>query len=50
LCPCQAEAIASHGGEVTMPAFDIDGVGTLIMFEDTEGNIVGAMQYLPGVP
>lgn len=42
-----AEAIALHGGEVTMPAFDIDGVGTLIMFDDTEGNIVGAMQYLP---
>jgi len=28
-----------------MPKFEIPTVGTLIYFEDTEGNIVGAMQY-----
>lgn len=44
-----AEAINLHGGKVTMPQFDIEGVGTLIMFEDTENNVVGAMQYLPAL-
>lgn len=44
-----AEAIAANGGNVTMAPFEIQGVGTLVMFEDTEGNVVGAMQYLPGV-
>ena len=44
-----ADAIAEHGGKVTMPPFEIEGVGTLVMFEDTEGNVVGAMQYLAGV-
>ena len=28
-----------------MPKFYIPTVGTLIFFEDTEGNVVGAMQY-----
>ncbi len=32
-----------------MGPFDIQGVGTLVMFEDTEGNVVGAMQYQRGV-
>ncbi|MGE3180823.1 MAG: VOC family protein [Phycisphaerae bacterium] len=41
--------VEKHGGKVTMPAFTIETVGTLIKFEDTEGNVVGAMQYLPGV-
>ncbi len=26
----------------------IETVGTLLMFQDTEGNIVGAMQYVVG--
>ncbi len=43
-----AQAIEQHGGKVTMQPFVIEGVGTLIMFEDTEGNTAGAMQYLPG--
>ncbi len=43
-----AQAIEAHGGKVTMQPFEIEGVGTLIMFEDTESNVVGAMQYLPG--
>ena len=38
-----------HGGTLTMPAFKIETVGTLIKFQDTEGNSVGAMQYEPGV-
>ena len=32
-----------------MQACDIPTVGTLIMFEDTEGNRVGAMRYREGV-
>ena len=31
-----------------MPKFHIPTVGTLIFFEDTEGNVVGAMQYDEG--
>ncbi|MEQ8762523.1 MAG: VOC family protein [Planctomycetota bacterium] len=41
-----AEAIEAHGGKVTLQPMEIEGVGTLVMFEDTEGNQVGAMQYL----
>jgi hypothetical protein len=40
-----AVAVEEHGGTVTMPAMVIETVGTLIMFEDTEGNAVGAMKY-----
>jgi len=38
-------AIEKAGGTVTMPEFEIEGVGTLAMFVDTEGNVAGAMQY-----
>jgi predicted enzyme related to lactoylglutathione lyase len=38
-------AIEDHGGQVIMQPFRIDGVGELIFFQDTEGNIAGAMQY-----
>lgn len=41
-----AEAIAANGGTITLPAFCIEGVGTLVMFLDTEGNRVSAMQYV----
>lgn len=41
-----AAAIEAHGGTITMPPFLIETVGTLVMFLDTEGNRVGAMQYL----
>ncbi len=44
-----ASSIESHGGTVTMKPFLIEGVGTLVHFRDPEGNVVGAMQYLPGV-
>jgi uncharacterized protein len=35
-----------NGGKLVMPPFDIEGVGTLAFFLDTEGNRVGAMQYV----
>ena len=38
-------AVEANGGKVVMPKFHIPTVGTLIFFEDTEGNVVGAMQY-----
>lgn len=44
-----AAAIERLGGTVTMPPMRIEGVGTLMMFEDTEQNVVGAMQYDAGV-
>ena len=43
-----AKEVEAHGGKLTMPPFEIETVGTLITFEDTEGNAVGAMQYLEG--
>ena len=42
-------AIEAGGGRIVMQPYRIDGVGELIYFEDTEGNLVGAMQYEPGV-
>lgn len=44
-----AKAIVANGGTLTIQAMTIDGVGTLVMVEDTEGNTVTAIQYLPGV-
>jgi predicted enzyme related to lactoylglutathione lyase len=42
-------AVEAGGGKIVMPPYRIEGVGELIYFEDTEGNLVGAMQYDPGV-
>jgi len=42
-------AIEAGGGMIVMQPYRIDGVGELIYFQDTEGNLVGAMQYDPGV-
>jgi uncharacterized protein len=39
------KAVEAAGGKVVMPKFHIPTVGTLIFFQDTEGNVVGAMQY-----
>jgi predicted enzyme related to lactoylglutathione lyase len=39
------KAIEVNGGKIVMPKFEIPTVGMLIFFEDTEGNVVGAMQY-----
>lgn len=44
-----ASAIEAHGGTVTMGPFTLEGVGDLVMFADTEGNTVGAMQYVAGL-
>ena len=38
-------AVKEHGGKLVMPKTVISGVGTLIQFEDTESNVVCAMQY-----
>ena len=37
--------IAAAGGRLLAPPFYIEGVGRLAYFEDTEGNLVGVMQY-----
>jgi predicted enzyme related to lactoylglutathione lyase len=42
-------AVEAGGGRILMSPYRIEGVGELIYFEDTEGNLVGAMQYEPGV-
>lgn len=44
-----AKAIEEHGGKVTLAPMELEGVGTLLQFEDTEGNRACAMQYVPGV-
>jgi uncharacterized protein len=38
-------AIEAAGGRVLAPPFYIEDVGRLAYFEDTEGNLVGVMQY-----
>ena len=38
-------AIKGNRGTIVMPKFEIPTVGTLVFFEDTEGTIVGAIQY-----
>lgn len=42
-------AIAKAGGTVTTQPYTIEGVGTVVRFEDTEGNHVSAMEYVKGV-
>lgn len=42
----QAEAaVRKAGGKIVMPRTVLAGIGTLFFFEDTEGNILGAMEY-----
>jgi len=43
-----AAAVEANGGKIVMPKFHIPTVGTLIFFEDTEGNVAGAMQFEAG--
>ena len=38
-------AIAANGGKIVLDDHEIVGVGTLIRFEDTEGNVACAMRY-----
>jgi uncharacterized protein len=40
-----AAAVEASGGTIVMPKVAIPGVGQLIFFEDTEGNIAGAIQF-----
>jgi uncharacterized protein len=40
-----ASAIETNGGQVILPKTCINGVGWIIQFLDTEGNVVCAMQY-----
>ena len=40
-----SKAVLAAGGKIVMPKVTIPTVGTLIFFEDPEGNIAGAMQY-----
>jgi predicted enzyme related to lactoylglutathione lyase len=42
-------AVEANGGRILMAPYRIDGVGELAYFEDTEGNLVGAIQYEPGI-
>jgi predicted enzyme related to lactoylglutathione lyase len=38
-------ALVKAGGKILMPKATIPTVGTMIRFADSEGNVVGAMQY-----
>lgn len=38
-------ALQKNGGKLLMPKATIPTVGTMIRFADSEGNVVGAMQY-----
>ena len=40
-----AAAVEEHGGKVVMQKMQIPSVGWLIHFQDTEGNLAGAMKY-----
>ncbi len=40
-----AKAVAAHGGTTIMQKAVIVGVGTLMFFQDPEGNVFGAMEY-----
>lgn len=40
-----AGAIASNGGRIATPISAIPGVGRLFFFEDSEGNIAGAIEF-----
>ena len=42
-------AIEGAGGTLRSSIVEIPGVGTLVEFADTEGNIACAMQYEPGL-
>lgn len=39
-----AKAVLANGGRVVLPKSIIVGVGALMFFEDTEGNVFGAIQ------
>ncbi len=41
-------AVVANGGKLVLDEHEIVGVGTLIRFEDPEGNVVCAMRYTEG--
>jgi predicted enzyme related to lactoylglutathione lyase len=43
--PATVAAIKANGGQILMQPAVIEGVGELIYFKDSEGNIAGAMKY-----
>ena len=43
-----AKAVLANGGKTIMEKSVIVGVGTLMFFQDPEGNAFGAMQFDPG--
>jgi predicted enzyme related to lactoylglutathione lyase len=43
-----AKAVEANGGRIVMEKTTIVGVGDLVFFEDTEGNVAGAMRYDSG--
>lgn len=45
-----AARIAAAGGAVVTPATALPGVGRLMVFRDTEGNLFGALEPAPGEP
>jgi hypothetical protein len=42
-----AKTVAASGGKTILQKSIIVGVGALMFFQDTEGNVFGAMQYDP---
>jgi predicted enzyme related to lactoylglutathione lyase len=38
-------AIEANGGKIVMQICTLAGIGRLLFFQDTEGNLSGAMQY-----
>jgi len=40
-----AKSVEANGGKIIMPKVTIPGVGRVIFFQDTEGNVAGAMHY-----
>jgi len=43
------DVVLAKGGHILMQPYRIEGVGELAYFEDTEGNLVGVMQYEAGI-
>ena len=42
-----ADAVLREGGEIVVPRTDIPGVGALITFRDSEGNVMSALESAP---
>ena len=40
-------AVVHNGGKIVLDEYEIVGVGRMIRFEDSEGNVACAMHYVP---